>query len=62
MVTKKTEKIPYQEYQKLKEKSAKRKFKFTPYPLPVLIYVLIPLSIFIFGMLWYYLNVKNFLD
>jgi len=59
---KKNEKIPYQEYQKLKEKAAKNKFKFTPYPLPVLIYFLIPLAIFIFAMTWYFMNVHSFLD
>lgn len=62
MASKKNEKIPYQEYQKLKEKAAQRKFKFSFYPLPVLICILVPLSVFIFGMLWYFLNVKNFLE
>jgi hypothetical protein len=62
MAAKKNEKVPYQEYQKFKEKAAKNRFKFTPYPWPVLVYVLIPLSIFILGMTWYYMNVKNFMD
>jgi hypothetical protein len=62
MSKKKNEKIPYQEYQKLKEQAAKRKFKFSFYPLPVLICILIPFCIFILGMLWYFMNVKNFLD
>ena len=62
MPAKKNEKIPYQEYQKLKEQNAKKKFKFSFYPLPVIISILIPLSIFIIGMLWYFLNVKNFME
>lgn len=62
MSQKKKEKIPYQEYQKLKENAAKKRFKFSPYPLPVLVAILVPLSIFILGMVWYFLNIKNFLD
>ena len=62
MSAKKNVKIPYQEYQLLKEKAAKRKFKFAFYPLPVLISILIPLTIFLLAMLWYFLNVKNFLE
>jgi hypothetical protein len=62
MAAPKNEKIPFQEYQKLKEKNAKKKFRFSLYPAPVLIGMLIPASIFILAMLWYFLNVKNFLD
>ena len=62
MAAKKTEKIPYQEYLKLKERSAKRKFKLSLYPLPVLLCLLIPLAVFILGMTWYFMNVKNFLE
>jgi hypothetical protein len=62
MARKKNEKIPYQEYQKLKEKAAKSKFKFSLYPTPVLVSILIPLSIFLLTMLWYFINVKNFTE
>jgi hypothetical protein len=58
----KNQKIPFQEYQKLKEKASKIKFKFTPYPWPVLTGLLIPVGIFILAMIWYFANVKNFLD
>ena len=62
MAAPKNEKIPFQEYQKLKEKNAGKKFKFALYPLPVLFCILIPLSIFILAMLWYFANIKSFLD
>lgn len=62
MAVKKNEKIPYQEYQKLKEKEAKRRFKISFYPWPVLIYLLIPAAIFILAMIWYFVNIKNFLE
>ncbi len=62
MANKKSEKIPYQEYQKLKELAAKKKFKFVLFPMPVLISLLIPLIIFILCMLWYFANSKNMLN
>jgi hypothetical protein len=62
MAVKKPEKIPYQEYQRLKDKSSRKKFHPAFYPWPVLIGLLIPLCIFILAMLWYFMNIKNFLD
>ncbi len=59
---KKNIKIPYKEYQALKEKWAKKKFKLHLYPNPVLIALLIPLAIFIIMLCYYYLSVKNFAD
>ena len=52
---KKNEKIPYKEYQSLKEKDAKRFFKIVPYPWPVLISLLIPLGFFILMIAYYFL-------
>jgi len=62
MPAKRSEKIHFQEYQKLKERSSQQKFLPAFYPWPVLIGLLIPLSIFILAMLWYFMNVKDFLD
>ena len=57
---KKPSKIPYQEYQALKEKEAKQKFKITLYPLPVLIPLLIPLAIFFLAIAFYYIQQARF--
>jgi hypothetical protein len=62
MTAKKTEKVPYQEYRKLKEQAAKKRFKFSFYPMPVLLCLLLPFAIFILAMLWYFMNVNNFLE
>jgi hypothetical protein len=60
MAKKKNEKIPYKEYQALKEKESKKKFKITWYPWPVLTSLLVPLTIFTLLILYYLFAVRNF--
>ncbi|MBF0331613.1 MAG: hypothetical protein HQL17_06715 [Candidatus Omnitrophica bacterium] len=60
MAKKKIEKMPYQEYQALKLKESKMWFKMKPYPWPVLVALLIPLSLFILLILYYLFAVRNF--
>lgn len=60
MATKKNEKMPYQEYQILKEKESKVWFKFKPYPWPILVALLIPLGFFIMLISYYFLVVRHF--
>jgi hypothetical protein len=59
---KKTVKMPYQEYQSLQQKRGKSRFTFKPYPLPVLAAILVPLAVFLCGMIFYFINIKNFAD
>jgi hypothetical protein len=55
----KNEKIPYQQYQAMQAKAARRFFKFTPYPWPVFATLIIPLSVFILMTAFYFLVIRN---
>lgn len=59
MVAKKNEKIPYKEFQALKERASKRKFKFSFYPWPVMTALLVPLMIFIIAAIYYAIRIKE---
>ena len=59
MPDKKKEKIPYKEYQILQQKASRRRLKIFFYPWPVLTAILVPAAIFIFGILYYFINIRN---
>ena len=60
MDKKKNTKVPYQEYQILKEKANKQRFKLKLYPWPVLCAILLPPAVFILMTIYYLLKVRQF--
>lgn len=57
MTQKKKEKISYQEYERLKDKELKQKFRIHFYPWPVLAALLVPLALLIYMMIYYFSGV-----
>lgn len=53
------EKIPFQEYQRLKALDAKRKFKITFYPWPVMATILLPAILMIFMLIYYFSSIRH---
>jgi hypothetical protein len=53
------EKIPFQEYRRLKDQEAKRKFRMTFYPWPVMTTLLLPAILLIFMLVYYFTSIRN---